>query len=135
MRTIPAVIVFSALCGVVWAQAPDQGGPLKGFDTFKSPEDAATASVRRVLTDPYSAKFGRTTIYLDKHGQEFACGSVNAKNGNGAYTGKSPFYVSLFNIGKNDKPAYFGFATVAGATGEEFLKFVKTHPTCKAALL
>lgn len=55
----------------------------------------AEMAVRMVLRDPDSAKFGRTNSYADRKLNgvpvKVACGSVNAKNGFGGYTGNKNF--------------------------------------------
>jgi hypothetical protein len=52
-------------------------------------------AVKRVLRDPDSAQFGEMHFYNDRKldGKQvtFACGSVNAKNGFGGYTGSEAF--------------------------------------------
>ena len=53
---------------------------------------ALERDVAAALKDPDSAKFGE--IYIRGEGAErVACGSVNAKNGFGAYGGDTPFMV------------------------------------------
>jgi hypothetical protein len=52
-------------------------------------------AVKRLLRDPDSAQFGEMHFYnnrkLDGKQVTFACGSVNAKNGFGGYTGSKAF--------------------------------------------
>lgn len=61
--------------------------------------DIAMAAVRSRLRDPDSAQFGEMNLYTDRklNGRPIStvCGSVNAKNGFGRYTGAKSFIVTL----------------------------------------
>ncbi len=48
-------------------------------------------TVRQTLRDPDSAKFRDSYVYPQPDGSFVACGSVNAKNGYGGYTGYRRF--------------------------------------------
>ena len=50
----------------------------------------AKAAVQRILNDPYSAKFESLRVVRTNLG-DAVCGSVNAKNGFGAYIGATSF--------------------------------------------
>lgn len=77
--------------------------------------------VKKKLKDPYSAVMGPMTAGIDKKGVVYVCGSVNAKNSYGAYTGLRPFIGMLspslpFNsfsvaiFGGSDHDAYSAIA-------------------------
>ena len=55
-------------------------------------------SVKEHLIDPDSAKFSEIRASIDR-GEIAVCGSVNAKNRMGGYTGKAPFYGLLKKSG------------------------------------
>jgi hypothetical protein len=58
------------------------------FINSNTPEFKAQEAVRRLLKDPDSAKFYSVR---QREGTSFVCGSVNAKNGFGAYGGPVMF--------------------------------------------
>lgn len=68
--------------------------------------EAVQASVRRVLRDPESARFGNMVAAQSSQGPLTVCGWVNAKNGFGGYTGDEP---------------YFGYFTPDGAFRASFV--------------
>jgi hypothetical protein len=74
------------------ADATPPPKPSLGF-----PAELAQMVVLKQLRDPSSAVFGKTSVYGDRKlkGQSVvvACGSVNAKNGFGGYTGSQKFLV------------------------------------------
>lgn len=49
------------------------------------------AGTRTALKDPNSAMFGSMRAARDANGIVYVCGSVNAKNSFGGYTGMKPF--------------------------------------------
>lgn len=55
----------------------------------KADEEAIKSAIRKVLKDPDSARFGKTTFF-DK---QSACIEVNAKNSFGGYGGPTLMYV------------------------------------------
>lgn len=60
-----------------------------------APADKASAerAVIASLKDPDSARFGPAFGAVDKNGVKYACGTVNAKNGMGGYTGAQMYAV------------------------------------------
>jgi hypothetical protein len=66
---------------------------------------AIQAAVSKLLRDPSSARFGETDVYNDRAYEGLkrndACGSVNAKNGFGGYSGEVNFtvFVDLYVAG------------------------------------
>lgn len=67
-----------------------------GAPTQEQPTDARVVSVvKKKLKDPQSARFGalhrRTTPNVRGEPTDVICGTVNAKNGYGGYTGKTGF--------------------------------------------
>lgn len=46
--------------------------------------------IKKILKDPYSAKFEN----IKEYGSGVVCGFVNSKNSMGAYAGPTPFYIS-----------------------------------------
>lgn len=52
---------------------------------------AVQAAARRKLKDPESARFGAIAASETASGGRFFCGTVNARNGFGGYTGSTPF--------------------------------------------
>jgi hypothetical protein len=80
MRTLIVVCAGLALSCSVWAKQPDKALLAK-----------ATKAITDQLKDPYSAKI--EGVYLSANpGTPIVCGTVNAKNEFGAYTGRKPFY-------------------------------------------
>lgn len=75
---------------------------------------AVYAGVRRVLKDPDSAKFG--PVIASQAGREMihVCGTVNARNSYGGYTGPKPF------IGAFTEPGRFGVAGMGGTDAETY---------------
>jgi len=65
-------------------------------DDYPALIKSAKQGVRSNFKDPYSAKFEGIFISKDMSngstGVPFVCGTVNAKNGFGAYTGRQKFY-------------------------------------------
>lgn len=57
------------------------------------------------LRDPESARFGSTRVVRAESGRDAVCGSVNARNAYGGYTGSDLFYAEMIPVGQ-------GFATV-----------------------
>lgn len=55
-------------------------------------------AVRDTLKDPDSAKFRDGYVYPQSDGSFVGCGSVNAKNGFGAYSGYRRFIASKGNV-------------------------------------
>jgi len=79
------------------------------------PSEVAKMVVLRRLRDPGSAEFGRVNVYGDRKlkgkAVRVACGSVNAKNGFGGYTGFTDFLVidegyRLFMNGGDDNSVF-----------------------------
>lgn len=62
-----------------------------------SPAEKADIESRVIakLKDPNSAKFGPLIAGKDKDGSLVACGTVNAKNSFGGYTGMMPYQVKM----------------------------------------
>ena len=60
----------------------------------------AIESVKTQLKDPYSANFRDVRANISEVGKPVVCGSVNAKNSYGAYSGYKRFYFTA-----RDKPA------------------------------
>ncbi|KWT72360.1 hypothetical protein APY04_0154 [Hyphomicrobium sulfonivorans] len=56
-------------------------------------EHNAKQAVTASLKDPTSAKFGPVVGAVDASGVKYACGTVNAKNSFGGYTGNEMFAV------------------------------------------
>lgn len=79
------------------------------------------AGVKKKLKDPFSAVIGPVTAGINSKGVVYVCGSVNAKNSYGAYTGLRPF-VGMFSpslpfdsfsvavFGGSDRDAYSAIA-------------------------
>jgi hypothetical protein len=66
-----------------------------GASTLKYVEVAQQA-VRRQMKDPESTRFDKgSQLYKLGNGDIAVCGSVNAKNSYGGYTGYGPYYVRL----------------------------------------
>lgn len=53
--------------------------------------EALHAAFRRALKDPESARFGGQVAGRDSKGAIWVCGTVNAKNSFGGYTGMKPY--------------------------------------------
>lgn len=75
---------------------PLSGGPPTDGDYRVS----ARAAVESVLKDPDSAQFG-DLIVRDTAQGKVVCGTVNAKNGFGGFTGHEPFFVLNGNVAMN----------------------------------
>lgn len=58
--------------------------------------ELAKASVQKLLTDPYTAQFHELRGAA-RGTHKFVCGTVNAKNRMGGYTGKTPFSYDVEN--------------------------------------
>jgi len=60
-------------------------------------EKAVQDSVAAQLKEPLSAIFSGMVASKETNGSILVCGSVNAKNSLGGYTGMQPYYVALKN--------------------------------------
>jgi hypothetical protein len=53
------------------------------------------SGVQRILDDPGAARFGEIYAGQQPDGTLYVCGSVDARNSSGGYTGDQPFYGTL----------------------------------------
>ena len=116
---------------VVAASSPDHG-PIR-IELTKELRIAIENGVRRDLKDPDSAKFSEINVYKGESGL-FSCGSVNARNSYGGYTGYTPFFIYII-IGKsllNEKQKYFAHGTIMpDETEDGYRWFYKNFPECE----
>jgi hypothetical protein len=77
------LILTGLVVGCAPAAEQDSGS------TPRLTRDRAIESVKRILKDPYSARFGDVKV-----DGAFVCGLVNSKNTFGAYEGNKRFFVS-----------------------------------------
>ncbi|RWH31619.1 hypothetical protein [Mesorhizobium sp.] len=80
------------------------------FVALAAPAAAATLSadqretvesgILAVLKDPDSARFSALSAAPQPTGETIVCGTVNAKNELGGYTGPAPFYGKLYGDGQ-----------------------------------
>jgi hypothetical protein len=95
------------------SQSYKPGVPIQITDQMTS---TAKASVLDHLRDPKSAIFGKIYAVLESDDMVLVCGSVNAKNGFGGYTGQIVFGLPLMNLRtKTDKRGPKWFAIVPPA--------------------
>lgn len=87
-------LVFSVAAGLALAQPSDSA-------VFSRAKKAASAG----LIDPYSVRFEELRVVKrdSSDGTAYVCGTFNAKNRLGAYTGAKPF---LFVDSKKSKDSY-----------------------------
>ena len=76
--------------------------------------EVITSVVRSEMKDPWSVKFGPMSAVKDDSGLVFVCGTLNAKNSFGAYTGYQPFSGALSKI--DPLPPFFSM--IGRATSE-----------------
>lgn len=80
--------------------------------------DSAKAAVARSLKDPESARFADLRIGRTANGEPVVCGTVNAKNSYGGYTGAAPFFYTQdgeFRIVEGRSPMLPLFKTFCGS--------------------
>lgn len=70
---------------------------LKSVELYASEEGEVRRGVAAVLKDPNSAQYGKFRGYLDDEGRVIVCGTINARNSFGGYTGDAAFYGLLMN--------------------------------------
>lgn len=78
-------------------------------------QTAIVNGVRARLKDPMSAVFGGAVAKRDPEGFVYVCGSVNAKNSYGGYTGHQPYSGML--VGEGAK-VFFAVVGIAGSEDE-----------------
>jgi hypothetical protein len=69
--------------------------PPRPTPVLRSEVEVAERTIRRKLNDPESARFEGLQAGINGKGLTIVCGWVNAKNGNGGYTGQKAFMVAL----------------------------------------
>lgn len=62
--------------------------------------ETVQAGVRGSLKDPGSAQFGKIVAAQNSNGETAACGTVNARNSFGGYTGMKAFVASIEKSGR-----------------------------------
>lgn len=121
------VAALAALLGLAGC-AGSQFGSLSSLQTLDpialtaSQKAAVEDGLRAVLKDPESARFGSYAAGVSADGVITVCGSVNAKNSFGGYTGKKPYMGILAG-----KPPSERFAAISVGGNE-----IKTSVTIKA---
>lgn len=92
--------VLLALCASVSAcVSATPAAPLKTTTLNMAQIDAMHTVVLSKLRDPGSVQWGENKAGIDAKGKTFVCGTVNAKNGFGGYTGMTP-YMGEFDGGQ-----------------------------------
>jgi hypothetical protein len=88
MRAVIALIFSTVLCSCA---ATTQIPSAKAVMLTDAQITSVEAGVRRNLKDPESARFGSFRAGADATGKIGVCGTVNARNGFGGYTGDKMF--------------------------------------------
>ncbi len=78
-------------------------GPIKTYELSDSEISIVEQGVRDTLKDPDSARFDNIQATVSEKGGMTICGFVNAKNGFGGYTGKSPFMGMILKLPTSSK--------------------------------
>lgn len=99
MRAVMYLSVGLMLSGTAWASAFDR------YELSNPVQEEVRATITKMLKDPERAKFGELAAVKYPNGV-IICGSVNARNSFGGYTGASPFVGEL--IGDMFKLQQFG---------------------------
>ncbi|MBY3756706.1 hypothetical protein GBZ26_11245 [Azospirillum formosense] len=106
------------------APTPPGGWKAAKVKMTKDMQKAIEDGVRNSLKDPLSAQIVHTVAYKEADGGIIACGTVNAKNSYGGYTGSTPF--RAFVAGAKGK--YYG---VGAMLAEDSLSiFYEINPMC-----
>jgi hypothetical protein len=98
----------------------------RAIDLSPVEKKAVMDAVAARLKDPLSAQFGSITAAARAVGGDIrVCGKVNAKNGNGGYTGYSSFYAMV----NSHRPQQATVISMARGHGEEaaILKFCENY--------
>lgn len=101
-RLLLAGALACVLAGCVPAWKPNRGPddppqvpPSTPVTLTPQQVEAVQAAFRRVLKDPESARFGGQVAGRDSKGVIWVCGTVNAKNSFGGYTGIKPYIAGV----------------------------------------
>lgn len=100
-NTVLAAGAVAALTGSAGAETLDP------YDLSETQMIALQDAVGNELKDPHSAQYEGVAARIDSMKLVHACGYVNAKNSLGAYTGKTPFYVSIIPYEEPKAPMVF----------------------------
>ena len=86
-----AIAVLAAFCSALGPEeTPEQRRAQEARSIASGIEYNAKQAVKAQLRDPASAQFGDIHV-VEKNGIRAACGTVNARNGFGGYTGHTQF--------------------------------------------
>ncbi|MBY5649939.1 hypothetical protein HFO45_16970 [Rhizobium leguminosarum] len=120
MKRFTVLAIAGMLCAPLAAHAD---GPYSSIDLTSEQTEFVKQAVAKRLKDPDSAKFpDKFSAVRDDSDKESVtvCGEVNGKNSFGAYSGATPFYISLIPpfSGPGTKEPFYALVTMIG--GGEF---------------
>ncbi|MEI9410754.1 hypothetical protein [Mesorhizobium salmacidum] len=96
---------FAAVCIFTWLgpAAAGDGHTYRPYKLTKNEQKIVKFAVAMQLKDPGSPVFGNMGASISDVGVVQVCGTVNAKNGYGAYTGLAPYLGVLVTSGAGNR--------------------------------